>query len=241
MRIDENFAIVADIHANRYALAQFLEYLDDHFPVEYILNLGDFLQIGPHPREVAEIVLEDSRFANILGNNEEILFNPETLPAGPGEMAHRDWTIKQLGEGLFEKMKKIPKTLELDILDRKTLLVHSRLDQGNSTPIVDLPLLYQGAPLQDFLGDYGTYKQVMFGHTHEQLLVTWRGQTFLNPGSLGFSGDRTAAFCLARVKPRGIFYEFVNLIYDRTNLARDYELNDVPDRKNIFPMFQLEE
>jgi len=69
----KKIAVISDIHANKYALAQFLHYIDKNFPVDKILNLGDFLHIGPHPKEVTEIVLNDKRFVNIVGNNEMIV------------------------------------------------------------------------------------------------------------------------------------------------------------------------
>jgi len=65
----KQIAVVADIHANKYALTKFLNYIEIELKVDYILNLGDFLQIGPHPKEVTEIILSDDRFINIIGNN----------------------------------------------------------------------------------------------------------------------------------------------------------------------------
>ena len=57
----EKIAIVADIHANKYALDKFLDYIDKEH-IECILNIGDFVQIGPNPYEVSTKVLNDNRF-----------------------------------------------------------------------------------------------------------------------------------------------------------------------------------
>ena len=66
-------AIIADIHANKYALDSFLKYNEENFKADKILNLGDFVSIGPHPKEVAQTIFNDERFENIIGNNEMIV------------------------------------------------------------------------------------------------------------------------------------------------------------------------
>ena len=63
-------AIISDIHANKYALDSFLQYNEEHFQADKILNLGDFISIGPHPTEVAQTIFNDKRFENIIGNNQ---------------------------------------------------------------------------------------------------------------------------------------------------------------------------
>ncbi|HAG43722.1 MAG TPA: phosphodiesterase, partial [Clostridium sp.] len=66
----EKVIVVADIHANIHALNVFLDYLkNENEDIKYILNLGDFIQEGPNPAEVFDIVMNDKRFINILGNN----------------------------------------------------------------------------------------------------------------------------------------------------------------------------
>ena len=42
----KRIAVVSDIHANKYALNAFLEYINKE-KINTILNLGDFVQIGP--------------------------------------------------------------------------------------------------------------------------------------------------------------------------------------------------
>lgn len=65
--------IISDIHANIYALNRLLDYAECE-KIKMILNCGDFLQIGPNPVEVYDIVMSDKRFINIIGNNEMSLW-----------------------------------------------------------------------------------------------------------------------------------------------------------------------
>lgn len=66
----ERIAIITDIHSNIHALKAFMNYIDTECSVSQILNLGDFIQIGPNPTEVFDVVMNDSRFVNIMGNSE---------------------------------------------------------------------------------------------------------------------------------------------------------------------------
>ena len=161
----EKFAIVADIHANKYALQVFLDYLEEHFPATDILNLGDFVQIGPHPKEVTELVLDDRRFINILGNNETALLERDPTAFPEDEFAHQDWTIAQLGPDLVGKLGQLSKSNILKIQDKRILMIHSRPYSTTS-----MPLLYQGKSLEDFAKDYDGMgaDYVLFGHTHIQ-------------------------------------------------------------------------
>lgn len=230
----EKFAIVADIHANRYALEVFLNYLDAHFPATDILNLGDFVQIGPHPKEVTELVLSDRRFINILGNNEMALLERDPSVFHKDEFAHQDWTITQLGPDLVGKLGQLSKSNILKIGDKRILMIHSRPYSTTS-----MPLLYQGKSLEDFAGDYDGMgaDYVLFAHTHIQALLNFKAKTFINPGSLGCSKEALVSFCLAEVGEQGINLNFKNIRYDDTNLFDDFRELNVPGAKRILRLF----
>ena len=70
----KKIAVVSDIHANKYALNVFMEFINKE-KITTILNLGDFVQIGPNPFEVSNVILNDNRFVNVLGNNETNYFS----------------------------------------------------------------------------------------------------------------------------------------------------------------------
>ena len=78
----KRIAVVSDIHANKYINKE---------KINTILNLGDFVQIGPNPAEATKTILNDSRFINILGNNETSLFNISENNNSE-EIKHRRWT-----------------------------------------------------------------------------------------------------------------------------------------------------
>ena len=235
----KQIAVVADIHANKYALTKFLNYIEIELKVDYILNLGDFLQIGPHPKEVTEIILSDDRFINILGNNEIVITKKLNIETCKEEVQHRKWTEKHLGSVLLEKIQKIPTSRVLEINNMKIFMVHSRQLDNQFQNVWDLPLLYQGKPLDDFIKDYPDNAEIiLFGHTHEQLYLNRKNKIFVNPGSLGCSIlPSTISFCIIETNTNGWNFLFKNLKYDESKLKSDYIRLKVPDRKFILNNF----
>lgn len=223
--IKEVIAVISDIHANIYALNAFLDYVNENYTVNTILNLGDFVQIGPHPREVADIVLNDKRFINILGNNEDSLLNRNAQAFSEKMYLHQNWTIAQLGPTLMNDISKLPKTNIISLDDRKLLMVHSRLLDTNADP-----LLYQGKTLDEFTNDYGDdVDYVLFGHTHCQTYVNyWKGKPLLNPGSLGCSKESQMSFCLLEIGEMDFNIKLMNINYDNSKLKEDYIRLNVP-------------
>lgn len=230
----ERFAIVADLHANKYALKIFLDYLDAHFPATDILNLGDFVQIGPHPKEVTELVLSDRRFINILGNNEIALLERDPTSFPKDEFAHQDWTIAQLGPDLIGKLGQLSKSNLLKVQDKRLLMIHSRPYSTTS-----MPLLYQGKSLEDFARDYDGMgaDYILFGHTHTQALLNYKGKIFINPGSVGCSKESFVSFCLAEAAEQGITFTFKNILYDDSKLFNDFAELGVPGTSHILKLF----
>jgi len=229
----EAVAIVSDLHANIYALEAFLTYLRDYPEVTRILNLGDFVQIGPHPKQTAEIVLNDQRFVNIVGNNEAAVIDQDVSSPNPWR-AHTEWTIAELGPDLVHRIRGLPQTVALTLGEKKVMLVHSR---PSSTK--DLPLLYQGKPLDDFLEDYDAeVDYVLFGHTHYPALIdNGKGKIAINPGSLGCSKESTMSFCLAKIEAGEVSFVFKNVRYDSIRLRDDYLRLAVPHAKLLLGWF----
>lgn len=126
-------AVVSDIHANIYALNTFLEYLKEN-NISKVLNLGDFVQIGPNPLEATKIILDDERFVNILGNNEISLFDIDENDTNT-EIAHRIWTRKQI-DNRMEEIKALPETRIIDIDGIKLLMIHSRKGNAAGKPLI---------------------------------------------------------------------------------------------------------
>ena len=227
----EKIAIVADIHANKYALNKFLKYIDNK-DINCILNIGDFVQIGPNPYEVSNIILNDIRFVNILGNNETSLLEIDEAESND-EIEHRLWTREQMKEN-FEKIKLIPKTKIITRNNIKILMIHSRKND-----IKGMPLIYT-EDIASFVKDYEEFGTdvVLFGHTHEKLYIEHNGKIFINPGSLGCSKNGTVDFAILELNDnKNLNCDFKSLEYDKTELIKDYYKNNVPDKEFLLKTF----
>lgn len=227
----EKIAIVSDIHANKYALNVFLKFINTQ-NVNKIFNLGDFVQIGPNPYEVASIILNDTRFINILGNNETSLFELGSSTENE-EMDHRIWTRECLKENL-ERIKCIPTEKLIEIENIKILLIHSRKNN-----IEDMPIIYSGN-IDEFTRDYNCFKAdiILFGHTHEKLYIEHNNKLFINPGSLGCSRTGKVDFVILELDGgKAVNCEFKSLNYNKNELLLEIENKNMPDKEFITKTF----
>lgn len=229
----DRIAVIADIHANTYALNCFLEYIYKE-NIEIILNLGDFLQIGAEPKEVTDIVLTDRRFNNIIGNNEYNLFDISTEKFQREEKKHQLWTIGEIGKDRLELIKRIPEYKLLKINNNKILMIHSRKNRTKG-----MPLLYTET-LNDFINDYDEFDAdiILFGHTHEQLYLNHMNKIFINPGSLGCSKCSKASFAILEFKDNKLVdCNLKNISYDIDIFIKEYYDKDVPDKEFLLSTF----
>jgi putative phosphoesterase len=221
-------ALISDIHANRYALNALLQFLEENPDITTVLNAGDLINVGPHPLEVVDTVLDDPRFIHVLGNNEEAL---ATLGDDPGHNRHRSWTAQHLGPERTARLLALPRQQLIEREGRRILLVHSRCESTS-----DLPLIYHhGRSLREFSADYNAEEPdiVCFGHTHAPFYLQLEQRWFINPGSLGPTKERTSSFAVLTLDDNGVAVQFHALSWDREKFAGDLIKRDVPDKEFI--------
>lgn len=230
----KRIALVSDIHSNIYALDVFMNYIDKECKVSQILNLGDFIQIGPNPMEVYDIVMNDNRFVNIMGNGEYMFFDKEIRKHYETESAHQDWVINQLGSERMERLKQVPLQRTVEIEDKKFLMIHARMNS-----VIDPPLLYDKKTLEEFIADYNVnVDYVLIGHTHLPLYaVHWNGRPILNPGSVGCGKDGIVRFVIIEADDGLVTLTYKQLKYDKEKVKRDYRQNAVPNSEKFIAMF----
>ena len=230
----ERIAVVSDIHSNIHALEVFMNYVNKECKVSQILNLGDFIQIGPNPTEVYDIVMNDSRFVNIMGNGEYMFFDKEIMKCYEAESAHQDWVINQLGAERIERLKKVPLQRTVEIEGKKFLMVHARINS-----VIDSPLLYKKKTLEEFIADYDVnVNYVLIGHTHLALYaIHWNCKPILNPGSVGCGKDGIVRFAIIELDGGLVDVTYKQLKYDKEKVIRDYRQNHVPYSEKFIAKF----
>lgn len=178
-------AVISDIHANIKALYALLNYLEQE-KIELVLNLGDFISNGPQPCEVFDIVMNDNRFINIMGYDEESIFNSTKVDEGIGQGR---WLREKLGKERLKRLKQIASTKSIKINGKRALLCHH-----NGWSQIEQVVAHTKALKQekyDFLLCGGTHLQELshsrkyYTHTH-----------IIDPGTLGCGKDNKAYFAI---------------------------------------------
>lgn len=230
----KQIAVISDIHANAHALNAFMNYINHEYEVSQVLNLGDFIQIGPNPREVFDTVMSDDRFIHIMGNSEAMFFDETLLKRYEHEKAHQDWVADQLGPERMNRLKDLPLQRIVQIENVRFLMVHARMEFP-----ADQPLLYQQRPFEEFIADYPADSDyVLIGHTHLPLhAVFWNGRPIVNPGSIGCGKDGIVRFVTIGLDNGLANISYRQLRYDKEQVIRDYRKSAVPCGERFAAMF----
>lgn len=226
----KTFMVIGDIHGNIGALKEFLTYADNN-DVEKIFNLGDFIQGGPNPVEVFDIVVNDRRFVNILGNEDFELISNISKDCNYTEKEHHQWNLELIGNERMAILKTIPTERIMTVENKRIFMVHSRINS-----MTDLPLLHKKATLDEYVKDYGqVWDYVLVGHTHCQNFVKHRsGTSIINPGTLGCCKDGFVDFAVMEFYENGtVDVSFKSLKYNIDNTILEFFKKKVPNRDNI--------
>lgn len=235
----KKIAVISDIHANIHALKSFIRYLDQE-GIEMVLNLGDFAMRGPNPCEVFDLIMEDKRFINIIGDDENSLLNEERSfdeLDGDGRSIYT-WFRETLGEKRLEKLKKLPKLKDIDIQDKKILMIHDDNGYGaggvnEESALIRLLIRHKSVEKVDF-NYISKFHYVFYGGSHLQELQFCREVyplTIVDPGSLCCYKDNLSSFVVINLEDNEICFKTIE--FDRNELIEDlYRLN-IPAKDTI--------
>jgi putative phosphoesterase len=235
-------ALLSDIHGNCVALDEVLDDLGRD-KVDRIVCLGDAIQGGPQPVQVAER-LREIGCPVVMGNADAWLLSGEetgdevisderrrTLDAV------RAWTLSQLSLADRDFIKTFRPTIEIELgVNQKLLCFHG---SPASFDDVILPDITQES-LSKFLGKYDA--QVMTGgHTHVQHMrrIDSSGRFYFNPGSIGFAyshhqpdegfqADPWAEYAVLTSEGGRLALEFRRVPFDTQELIKVYQTSARP-------------
>ncbi len=188
---------MSDVHGNAVALEAVIADLARR-PVDAVVCLGDMLQGGPQPAEVADRLVELD-WPVVLGNADAFLLDPAEggEPATDPQLAVRAWSVERLGEPRLELVRGFASTIDVELADGLRLLAC----HGSPSSFDDF--LFPDTPERVFrtlLGASGA-DVVAGGHVHLQFLRRVGATLFVNPGSVGLSYDHEQPEDVLRVDP----------------------------------------
>lgn len=185
--------VITDAHANLPATEAALAAIDAA-GCEVVIHMGDAIGIGPHPREVMDLLLNQPAAVLLLGNHDE-LFAFDQLRTPPewisaGELEHHQWTHAQLPNEWRERVAKWPLTHEVTIGFRTIRLQHYAINDEGFGPISRDNLAHEldasFRPTTDI---------VCFGHHHLRADVQGLAR-YINPGALGTNPCQGARYAV---------------------------------------------
>jgi putative phosphoesterase len=229
--------VFSDVHANLPALkAIYAAIQADGW--DLVIHTGDVLAIGPSPAECLDLLLDIPRTKLVMGNHDAYFaFGiPQPLPPylSEGEYQHQLWTHQQIDPRLRQVVAEWPYIIEQEFEDTAVTLVHYAMNEAGDDflPVVRHP----GVGDLDRLYARQRSSLLFFGHDHAATDLQGRIR-FINPGSAGCYTQAVARYSLVDFSGGSITIEHRQVLYDDTDLYRQFEKRQVPERGFIYQTF----
>ena len=216
-------AIISDIHANYIALKEVLIDIDKN-DCEKILVLGDLVGYYYWPKEVVSLIKDNPRFIVIKGNHENLLnrcLNDSKFSTKCYEKygSSFEYCKSELSELEIAWLSALPESLEIKIDDLLIGLYHGSERDLNEYIYPDVPMkrLNKIKSKCDFL---------FFGHTHYPTMISNKGITIVNPGSVGQPRDigSLASYAILNTENRSV--SFKRVIFDSAHIQLKSKMVD---------------
>jgi predicted phosphodiesterase len=241
-------ALLADIHANYWALNAAIDHLSSWRP-DRVIIAGDIVNRGPRPAECLELIqhrVESEKWLVLRGNHEDYVIlhaNPDAPHQGPALEVHRAsrWTYQQLGENVTALVVMPLKQVFPGPDGRSVQFVHGSLmgtRDGVYPETSDYSLrkkvgLDHLSPGDNSLALFGV------GHTHRPVIRWLNDVLVVNAGSVGLPFDHDTRLTYAQLTWQNGNWraEIVRLDYDLDRAERDFY--DTGYLENAGPLTQL--
>jgi putative phosphoesterase len=182
-------ALLADIHANVWALEAVLADLRKHC-CDAVWNLGDILHGALRPRATYELLRGAGMALTIRGNQDREL---------------DAWMIRDMGQEAINWLRGLPATA---VFEGEVLLCHGSPTDDCCYLLEDVssghPMVRDEEEIVNLLGG-ASQPVIVCGHTHIPRLVRLaNGQMIVNPGSVGlaaYSDDSPAPHAMETYSP----------------------------------------
>lgn len=195
MRGSVRCALVADVHANRYALTRVLADVAE-CGVDLVVNGGDTFGYYPWAQEVFDL-LAPLEAPTVLGNHDAMVLGHEPSDGAAFYGKAVEQNRRALSEDAKRWLSTLPQTLELDLGGVRLCAAHGTPDDplhGRLYP--DDTTVYHWLPSQG---------EVLFlAQTHYPIIRTTASDGLLvNPGAVGQprDGNPSAAWILLETRP----------------------------------------
>ncbi len=233
-------AIIADLHANAFALQAVLAELEDE-SVELVVCLGDLAATGPRPRETIELVRRTGCLT-VRGNaDEDLLASAEAAGEEGGSLIGEidRWCADQLEAADREFLAALPLSLSIPLAGDRTLLAF------HGTPVDPNESLEPWMTEDELSGRLESTNVDVYacGHTHHPFIRPLGAAFLVNPGSVGLpfirlpSGDvynpPWASYARLTADAAGLHLELRRVKLDRQAIIADLLASGMPHAARV--------
>jgi len=228
--------VFTDVHANLPALDAALALIDQH-GCDLIIHTGDAIGIGPFPAECMDRLLSRPNAQLLMGNHDAWFVQglPEPQPEwmSAGEVLHQQWTHARLASTLKPVVAQWKYVLT-ETFDGVTIsFLHYPMTANQEfKPII------RGPTLTDLNLMFAPYPGHIIFYGHHHPAADMQGQArYINPGSLGCAKTAIMRYCVVDIENGQFSIQHKSIPYDDTELFREFERREVPERKFIYKAF----
>lgn len=221
------FAIVGDIHGNKYALESVLEHIDDK-DVDFIVSTGDLVGYMPYPNEVIDKI-RSHKITAVQGNHDKVIAESKNISLEElnhmsvediqknASAAYTNWCIHDYNRKF---LKDLSAELTIKIGDKTIMIVHG-------SPLRIDEYLYEN---EENLMDISEKVQadiIICGHTHIPYVKKVNEKWFINARSVGKPkhGDSRSTYVIVDIDMETVNYSIEKVEYDVSAIIRDIEEN----------------
>jgi putative phosphoesterase len=233
------FAVIGDIHSNKFALESVLEDISTQ-KVDFVISTGDLVGYLPFVNEVID-TMKANKILVVQGNHDKNIADAqpvgeETINAmsevqihSGASSAYTNWIIT---EEHRKYLKNLPTQLRIDCNGLKVLIVH-----GSHRSINEY--LYEDKEILEPLAAELDMDIIVSGHTHLPYHSIINNKHFINAGSVGKPkhGDAKAAYVIVSVEGDQVHSDIIKVSYDVESMIKAIEDNNMISNK-LIPMLR---
>lgn len=227
----------SDIHGNLYALEEFLT-KSKELEIDQYIFCGDIFGYYYEQDAVISKLKNINGLFSLKGNHDQYyldiclgLENEDRLVKKYGS-SYKNITTKISVENK-KFVENMMDSLVFNFGGKRIGVFHgSPMDPGNGRVYPDTDLLESDG--------YTNYDYVVLGHTHYRMVRHIGSTTVINPGSIGQPRDKNGFSFVTLTIPNGEI-EFHEITWNKNELVKDIEINDMGNAKLIDILYRNEE
>lgn len=221
------FAVIGDIHGNKYALESVLRDIDLK-NIDFVISTGDLVGYMPYPNEVIELIRKNKVIV-VQGNHDKAIAESKKINTNEIEKmadadiqkkASRAFTNWVLTDENRNYLKNLTNKLSLEVEGIKIVVVHG-------SPMGIDEYLYEDEEKLSKLSESVQEDVIICGHTHVPYSLAVKDKTFINAGSVGKPkhGDCQSSYVIVDIKEGLVQCSIEKVKYEVELMVEDIKNN----------------